>query len=72
MANYEEYYHKSMEALTKHIEQTRTIPTEKIWNQIAIKNDYLTSQSIGYLSGTKFPDLCKKIYKQTNKKKKEK
>ena len=36
---------------------------------MAINQNYLTSQSLGYLSGIKFPELCKKIYKQTQKRK---
>lgn len=69
MADYEKYYEKSVEALTKYIGETKVIPTEKIWNKMAINQNYLTSQSLGYLSGIKFPELCKKIYKQTQKRK---
>lgn len=69
MADYEKYYERSIEALTKHIEETKIVPTEKNWNKMAISQNYLTSQSLGYLSGIKFPELCKRIYKQTQKRK---
>ena len=69
MAEYEQYYKKSIESLTKYIEENKAMPTEKVWNQIAFNNNYLTSQSLGYLAGLKFPELCKKIYKQTQRKK---
>ena len=68
MANYEQFYQKSMQALTKYIQEKRSLPTEKVWNKIAISENYLTSQTMGYLSGIKFPELCKKIYKETQKK----
>lgn len=35
-----------------------------------MEQDYLSSQTIGYLTGIKFPDLCKKLYKEAQKKKK--
>ena len=70
MENYEEYYQTSIEALRQYIEKNKEIPTEKIWNKMAVQKSYLTSQSLGYLAGVKFPDLCKKIYKETQKKKK--
>lgn len=72
MANYEEYYQTSIEALTKLIRDTKKTPTEKIWNSIAIEKDYLTSQSLGFIAQEKFPDLCKRIYKESMKQKKEK
>ena len=60
MADYEKYYKESIEVLTKYITDTRIIPTEKEWNKIAV---------ISYASGIKFPELCKKIYKETKQKK---
>lgn len=69
MADYEKYYKESIEVLTKYITDTRIIPTEKEWNRIAVKNNYLTGPSISYASGIKFPELCKKIYKETKQKK---
>ena len=69
MVDYEKYYEESIEVLTKYIAETRIIPTEKDWNKIAVKNNYLTGPSIGYIAGIKFPELCKKIYKETKQKK---
>lgn len=71
MANYEQFYQRSMEALTEYIEKNMDVPTEKEWNKMAIEKDYLTSQSIGYISNMKFPEICKKIYKELRKKRKE-
>ena len=62
MADYEKYYKESIEVLTKYITDTRIIPTEKEWNKIAVKNNYLTGPSISYASGIKFPELCKEIF----------
>ena len=56
--------------MTKYITENRIIPTEKEWNSFAIKNNYLTGPSISYASGTKFPELCKKIYKEAKQKSK--
>ena len=67
MASYEENYKKSIEVLTKYIKETKIIPTEKEWNTIAIRDNYLTTPTIGYISGIKFPELCKKIYKEVRK-----
>ena len=64
MANYEQYYQKSIEVLTELIKGKKEIPTEKAWNKIAGKDGYLTSQSMAYISQMKFPELCKKIYKE--------
>lgn len=69
MINYEKYYEESIEVLTKYITENRIIPTEKEWNSFAIKNNYLTGPSISYAAGIKFPELCKKIYKETKQKK---
>lgn len=71
MANYEQFYQKSIEALTEYIEKNMDVPTEKEWNRMAIEKDYLTSQSMGYIANTKFPEICKKIYKELRKKRKE-
>ena len=71
MADYEQYYKKSIEELRKLIEEKKEIPTERIWNKIAEEKGYLTSQSLGYIAQIKFPELCKKIYKEMQKQKKE-
>lgn len=71
MSDYREFYEQSIKALTAYIENNKEVPTEKVWNRLAVGQDYLSSQTIGYLTGMKFPDLCKKIYKEVQKKKKE-
>ena len=71
MADYKEYYQKSITALTQLIKEKKIIPTEKVWNRVAGQEGYLTSQSLGFIAQEKFPELCKKIYKeiqQQNKK----
>lgn len=70
MTDYEQYYQKSLEALTNLIKDKREIPTEKAWNRLAGDNGYLTSQSLGFIAQMKFPELCKKIYKEVQKQKK--
>ncbi len=67
MADYEQYYQKSIEGLTELIKENREIPTEKVWNRLAGEKDYLTSQSLGFIAQMKFPELCKKIYKDIQK-----
>ena len=69
MANYEQYYQESVEELTQYIKENKSVPTEKVWNKIAATKSLLTSQSLGYLSGMKFSDLCKDIYKNCKKEK---
>lgn len=75
MANYEQYYKMSIEALTQWITENKEIPTEKIWNHLAGTEGYLTSQSLEFISQMKFVELCKNIYrdmKKQNKKEKNK
>ena len=62
MTKYEQCYQKTMEALTQYIKENKKIPTERVWNKIATKSDLLTSQTLGYLYGAKFPELCKELY----------
>ena len=71
MADYQEYYEKSISVLTNYIKEKKEIPTEKIWNKIAGAQGYLTGQSLGYISQMKFPDLCKSIYKEIQRQGKE-
>lgn len=71
MANCEQYYQKSIEALTALIEEKKEIPTEKVWNKLAGEENYLTSQSLGFIAQMKFPELCKKIYKEVQRKNKQ-
>ena len=70
MSNNMENYQKSIDSLENYIKENGTMPTEKTWNKIAFEKEYLTSQSIAYLSGENFPELCKQIYKKVQKNKK--
>ena len=70
MTDYKRFYEQSMIELQNYIETKNTIPTEKEWNQMAVKKDLLSGPTLAYLSGEKFPELCKKIYKQAKRKNK--
>lgn len=67
MANYEQYYQKSITALTELIKERKDVPTEKEWNHLAGTDNYLTSQSLGFIAQAKFSEICKKIYKEVQK-----
>lgn len=58
------YYEKSIKELEKYIKTTRTRPNEKNWNRFAVKNGYLSSESIGYICGIGFNKLCREIIKR--------
>jgi hypothetical protein len=70
MAEIEEsdYYSKSIKALEAYIKQENKTITEVEWNRLAFKNNYLSSETIGYLSKTKFNKLCKSILKSLKNK----
>jgi len=67
MADYEKYYQESITALTNLIKEKKDTPTEKEWNHLAGTDNYLTSQSLGFIAQIKFSELCKKIYKEIQK-----
>ena len=62
------YYNKSIEALEEYIGREKKNITEVEWNRLAFKNNYLSSETIGYLSKVKFNKLCKKILKDIKNK----
>ena len=64
-----DYYNKSLKALIEYIEQEKKTITEVEWNRYAFKNNYLSSETMGYLSKTKFHKLCKSILKEIKKRK---
>lgn len=72
MTDYEQYYQKSIDALTQLIKKEKKVPTEKVWNRLAGKEGYLTSQSLGFISQNKFHELCKNIYKKMQSEKERK
>ncbi len=64
------YYSESMNALVQYIKKHDINPSEKSWNKYAIHKRYLSSKTIGYLSGIGFNTLCRKLRKEVNKEKK--
>lgn len=58
------YYNNSFNALVKYIKVNEINPSENRWNKYAIKNNYLSSQSMGYIYGNGFNKLCKEIRKE--------
>ncbi len=64
----ESYYNNSYKALTEYIQLSETNPTEVMWNRHAIKNRYLSSETMGYIDGEGFNKLCKKIRKKIKRK----
>ena len=67
--NIENNYEKSIAALKEYINKNQKNPNEKWWNQYAIENYYLSSKTLGYLSGVGFNTVCKNIRKEVNKEK---
>ena len=67
MSNYEQYYKKTVDALKQYIKENKKIPTEKVWNKIAAEKELLTSQTLSYLSGTKFQNLCEELNQNIQK-----
>ena len=57
-------YERTIEALEDYIKATGKRPNEKVWNQYAIKNNYLSSETIGYICGIGFNKLCRIIIKK--------
>lgn len=61
------YYNKSIYGLIEYIKNNEKNPNEKNWNKIAVENNYLSSETIGYLYGDGFNKLCKDIRKKIKK-----
>lgn len=59
----ESHYASSIDALSQYINENEKNPTEKIWNQFAREHGFLSSLSLGYISGFGFNILCKKMRK---------
>ena len=51
------YFEKSLQKIKELLE----IPSEKEWNTIAKLEGYLSTESLKYISGMKFQDLCQEI-----------
>lgn len=68
----ENYYEESMNALVYYMENNEINPNEDRWNKYAINQKYLSSKTLGYLSGMGFNTLCRKMRKELNRKKRQK
>ena len=66
------YYEESMNALIHYMKNHDKNPNEKCWNQYAINKKYLSSKTMGYLSGMGFNTLCRQKRKELNQEKKQK
>lgn len=66
----EKYYLESINALKEYMRKNEKNPNEQQWNKYAIKNKYLSSKTIGYLSEIGFNSFCRKLRKEINKEKK--
>lgn len=64
-----DYYNESTNELIKYMKKHEKNPNEKQWDKYAIQNGYLSSKTIGYLSGIGFNTLCRNLRKQINKEK---
>lgn len=52
-----EYFEKSLQK----IKELPKVLTEAEWNILANEENYLSSESLKYISGMKFCDLCKSV-----------
>lgn len=64
-------YEESMDALIRYMRSDKKNPSEKEWDRYATCYQYLSSKTIGYLSGIGFNPLCRKVRKEINKKKRQ-
>ena len=55
------WYEKSISGLQKYFKIYKRIPGIEEWNKYAYENNYLSSESIRYISGLKFQRWCRKI-----------
>lgn len=63
------YYEKSLEALIEYMRNNEQNPSEKRWDEFAVYKKYLSSKTIGYMSGIGFNKLCRNLRKKINKSK---
>lgn len=54
-----QYYYNSIEGIKAYIKQYDNIPNVREWNNYALEKNYLSSESIKYMSGKKFSNWCK-------------
>ena len=60
-------YKNSKQELINYIYINDKNPSEKIWNEIAINKNLLSSKTLGYIEGAGFNKLCKNIRKNLKK-----
>ena len=65
------YYDVTIYALIQYMKKNEKNPSEKSWDRIATKDKYLSSKTIGYISGLGFNKLCRNLRKQINKDKRQ-
>lgn len=65
--NTKDNYKISKQELINYIYINEKNPSEKIWNEIAISKDLLSSKTLGYIEGVGFNKLCKNIRKNLKK-----
>ncbi len=58
------WYEISIVGLQKYFKIYKRIPAIEEWNKYAHKNNYLSSESIRYISGLKFQKWCRNIKRQ--------
>lgn len=62
------WYERSVSGLQEYVDIYNKIPDVAGWNRYAQKNNYLSTESIKYISGLKFHRWCKKIKRQFRQK----
>ena len=67
----ENYYEKSIYSLIQYMKINEQNPSENKWDNIAVKNKYLSSKTMGYLSAIGFNKLCRKLRKAINRNKRQ-
>lgn len=65
------YYDVTIYALIQYMKNSKENPSEKKWDKIAIEKQYLSSKTIGYISGVGFNKFCRNLRKQINKSKRQ-
>lgn len=61
------YYDETIYALIQYMKNNEKNPSEKRWDEVAIKEQCLSSKTIGYVSGIGFNKFCRNLRKQINR-----
>ena len=65
------YYDETIYALIQYMKNNEKNPSEKKWDEVARKEEYLSSKTIGYVSGIGFNKLCRNLRKEINRSKRQ-